>query len=100
MDERLFFGILIYLAAISLLAVILTVSDKRRSIRGALRIPEKTLLLTALFGGSLAEWLTMKLIRHKTLHKKFMVGLPLMMLLQLAALLAICWKLGLFEFYF
>ena len=48
-------------------------------------VSEKALLLFALFGGSPAEYLTMRLIRHKTLHKKFMVGLPIMMFLQLSA---------------
>ncbi|MBQ5843177.1 MAG: DUF1294 domain-containing protein, partial [Clostridia bacterium] len=52
------------------------------------RIPEKTLFLTALFGGSLAMYITMLVIRHKTKHKRFMIGLPVIALAQ-AVLLAI-----------
>lgn len=42
------------------------------------RVPEKTLLAVAFVGGAEAMYLTMLLIRHKTRHKKFMVGLPVM----------------------
>ncbi|MBR6506883.1 MAG: DUF1294 domain-containing protein [Clostridia bacterium] len=72
----------------SLLAVCLTVYDKYAAKRKKARIPEKTLFITALFGGSLAMYITMLVIRHKTKHKRFMIGLPLMALAQ-AVLLAI-----------
>ncbi|MDO4733068.1 MAG: DUF1294 domain-containing protein [Bacillota bacterium] len=55
--------------------------DKYSAQKGDLpRIPEKTLWLLAAFGGALAMYLSMRLIRHKTLHKNFMLGLPLMIL--------------------
>ncbi|MDO4581215.1 MAG: DUF1294 domain-containing protein [Bacillota bacterium] len=76
--------ILIYAAAVSLAAIVLTVYDKAVAGGKARRVPEKTLLLTALLGGSVAMYATMRLIRHKTQHKKFMLGLPLIMLLQAA----------------
>ena len=79
--------IIAYFAAVSLLSVFLTVSDKRRAMRGRRRISEKALFVSALLGGSLFEYLTMKLIRHKTLHKRFMIGLPLIFLFQAAVLL-------------
>lgn len=41
-------------------------------------------MLLGFFGGALAEYLTMKAIRHKTLHKKFMIGLPLFILIHVA----------------
>lgn len=69
--------IILFIISFSLLSVILTVYDKFASKRrGAYRIPEKILLLTALLGGAAAEFITMKIIRHKTKHKKFMTGLP------------------------
>ncbi|NLJ30237.1 MAG: DUF1294 domain-containing protein [Clostridiales bacterium] len=75
-----------YLIIINFIAAILTVSDKRRAIRHRRRIRERTLLLAAALGGSPALWITMKCIRHKTRHKKFMIGVPLIFAAQAAAL--------------
>ena len=75
---------LIYLAAVSLVAVIMTVSDKSRARKHKRRIAEKTLFGTAVLGGSAAMYLTMIAIRHKTKHKRFMIGLPLIMIVQTA----------------
>ena len=75
--------LLIIYFCFSLLAVCLTVYDKYAAKRKKTRIPEKTLFLTALFGGSLAMYIAMLVIRHKTKHKRFMVGLPLMALAQI-----------------
>ena len=77
---------LIYLAAVSLIAVIITVSDKSRAKKHKRRIAEKTLFGTAVLGGSAAMYLTMLAIRHKTKHKRFMIGLPLIMIVQAAAI--------------
>ncbi len=74
---------------ISLITAFVTVYDKISAKKSARRIPERTLFILAFLGGSFAEYLTMRLIRHKTLHKRFMIGLPLIMLLQLAGLLAV-----------
>ena len=79
----LFWAILSYLAVISLVSVIVTVSDKLYAKRpGHRRVPESTLLLYAAFGGSAAMLLTMLLIRHKTKHIKFMLGIPLILVFQ------------------
>ena len=77
--------IAVYLAAISLLAVILTAYDKRAARRHKWRVRESTLLLIAALGGSVAMLLTMQIIRHKTKHTKFMVGIPVIIALQIAA---------------
>lgn len=73
---------LIYIAIISLIAVIMTVLDKSRAQKHKRRIAEKTLFGTAVLGGSAAMYLTMLAIRHKTKHKRFMIGLPLIMIVQ------------------
>lgn len=73
---------LIYLAAVSIIAVITTVSDKSRAKKHKRRIAEKTLFGTAVLGGSAAMYLTMLAIRHKTKHKRFMIGLPLIIIVQ------------------
>ena len=75
---------LIYLV-MSTLALILYGLDKRAAQRHCWRIPERTLLLFGFFGGALGESAAMLLIRHKTKHLKFMLLLPLFILLQAAA---------------
>lgn len=75
---------LFWLAVISVISVIVTVYDKIRSrISRHGRVPEKALFFLAVLGGSTAMYLTMIIIRHKTLHKRFMIGLPLIILFQL-----------------
>lgn len=77
--------ILLALGFFSLLAVILTVYDKIASKKfPRSRVPEAVLLLTAALGGSVAMFITMKIIRHKTKHKKFMIGLPVIIIAQIA----------------
>ena len=83
---------LIYLAAVSLFAVIITVSDKIRAMRGGWRVRESTLLIVSALGGSIAMLLTMLLIRHKTRKPKFMLGIPLIIILQIAAAVLV-WRL-------
>lgn len=76
----------LYLCAISLIAVIVTVSDKSRARKGKRRISERSLMLVAALGGAAVMYITMCLIRHKTLHKKFMLGLPLITVLHICVL--------------
>ena len=76
---------LIYLAAISLFAIIITAFDTIRAIRHKWRVKEATLMIVAFIGGSVAMLLTMLLIRHKTRHPKFMIGIPVIILLQIGA---------------
>ena len=75
--------LIFYISAINLIGIILTVYDKIAAIRSSYRIRERTLLWFAVLGSSVTIYFTMKLIRHKTQHRKFMVGIPLIMLLQL-----------------
>ncbi len=79
--------LLIYIGVMSLLTVIITVYDKIAAKAGKWRIPEATLLLTGLFGGAFAEFVTMQIIRHKTQHRKFMIVLPLEIILHVALLI-------------
>ena len=86
MPKPLIYGCLIYLAAISLISIIVCFYDKKISKKNKveLRIPEKTLLVLSALGGSLAMLATMLLIRHKTKHFKFMVGIPIIIVAQIA----------------
>ena len=83
-----------YAAVISVITIIVTVYDKiAAKKRPKRRIRENTLLLLALLGGGAAEYLTMLLIRHKTLHRKFMIGLPVIIAVQAAAVI-LWWLYG------
>ena len=62
--------ILVYYISISIPSVIITVYDKIAAIKKAVRIPERTLMTFSALGGAAAMYVTMKAIRHKTLHKK------------------------------
>ena len=72
-----------YLTLVNAVGFVLMLSDKRRARRGAWRIPEATLMTVALAGGSIGTIVGMYLVRHKTRHLKFTVGLPLIILLQI-----------------
>jgi uncharacterized membrane protein YsdA (DUF1294 family) len=74
--------LIIYLLIISAVAVFITLLDKYKAVNHKWRIPEATLLTVGLLGGSFSMYITMKIIRHKTKHLKFMVGLPIEILLD------------------
>lgn len=79
----------IHFLLINLLSVIVCVWDKISAKKHRRRIRERTLFALTLLGGGFAMYLTMVIIRHKTRHKRFMVGIPLIILLQILILLAI-----------
>ena len=83
--ERYLTPCMIYMAAVSVGSIIVTVLDKAAAKRHAWRVPERTLLILAALGGAPAMLVTMLIIRHKTRHLKFMLGLPLIILLQAVA---------------
>ena len=76
--------LLVYLFIISIVTVILTAYDKVAAKKRRFRISEATLMLCGVFGGAVAEFVTMLLIRHKTRHIKFMLGLPLIITAHIA----------------
>lgn len=74
---------LIWPGAVNLFAVLLTCIDKGCSRkRGARRVPERVLFAAAFLGGAAGMYAAMRVIRHKTLHRRFMIGLPLIIVLQ------------------
>ena len=85
---------MIYLAVVNLAAFALMGVDKRRAKRGAWRIPERTLFLPAILGGSPGAILGMQMFRHKTRHRQFMIGMPLILLVQLVIVGLLIWKGG------
>ena len=79
--------IIIYLAAINMVTFFIFGIDKWKAKRSKWRIPETTLLGLAVIGGSIGAWLGMKVWHHKTMHKKFKYGIPLILLAQIAIIL-------------
>ena len=74
----------VYLLAVNLAAFVLYGADKRRAKQGTWRIPEKTLFLLPLLGGSIGALLGMRVFHHKTKHWYFVWGVPAILLAQLA----------------
>ena len=82
-----------YVAGMSVVLLGMMGADKRRARLGLRRISERRLLLWALFGGAAGGWIGMRLFRHKTKHRLFSAGLPLMTTLH-AVLLAAAFRLA------
>ena len=76
--------ILYYLLAINIASFFLYGIDKYKAKKGKWRISEATLLTMAAIGGSIGAWAGMRLWHHKTMHKKFKYGIPLIIILQIA----------------
>lgn len=76
---------IIYLLIINAAALLLMYLDKQFARKKARRIPESALMLTGVLGGTVGALIGMYLFRHKTKHLKFTLGLPLILVLQLAA---------------
>ena len=76
--------LLVWLAAVNLVTFAVYGIDKAKAKRGAWRVPEKTLFLLPLLGGSLGALLGMKVFRHKTKHWYFVWGIPLILVAQIA----------------
>ena len=92
-DHPILAFVIAYLAIISLISIVVCIYDKKisKKNRVELRIPEKTLLILSALGGGVAMFVTMLLVRHKTKHVKFMLGIPVIILLQAAALFALAY---------
>lgn len=78
-----------YLVLVNAVAFALMLADKQKARRGAWRIPEATLLGSAIIGGSIGAIIGMHLFRHKTRHPKFRMGLPLILAAQIGLTLLI-----------
>ena len=76
--------IICYLLAVNITSFLLYGIDKYKAKKGKWRISEATLLTMAAIGGSIGAWAGMRLWHHKTMHKKFKYGIPVIIILQIA----------------
>ncbi len=76
-----------YLMVINFVAVLICCYDKFAARKKLSRVPEKSLFMVSFLGGAALLYITMLLIRHKTLHKRFMIGLPLIIIFQVLLLI-------------
>ena len=76
--------ILYYLLAVNIATFLLYGIDKYKAKKSKWRISEVTLLTMAAIGGSIGAWAAMRLWHHKTMHKKFKYGIPIIIITQIA----------------
>lgn len=86
MEKILLLILFVYVCIINIIAFFLMGIDKAKSKKHAFRIPEKTLFLSAILGGSVGAILGMQTFRHKTKHWYFQYGMPAILALQLIIL--------------
>lgn len=79
----------IYIILINLIAFVVFGIDKRKARKEQWRVPESTLFILAIIGGSIGALLGMLAFRHKTKHRKFTIGIPLILALQIALLVTL-----------
>ena len=85
--------LLAYLLLVNAAGFTLMLVDKIKAKRNLWRIPEATLIGVAAIGGSIGAIAGMKLFRHKTLHPKFYIGLPVILTLQIVAAMCLLFLL-------
>ena len=91
MPEELILGLIIYVAIMSVISIAVCIYDKIASRAAKKHRPrEATLLGLSALGGSLAILVTMLIIRHKTKHQKFMIGIPVIIVIQAIIVAALC----------
>lgn len=78
--------LIVYLCIINALSFLLMLIDKQKAKKKRWRVPEATLLGFCAIGGSVGGLLGMFLLRHKTLHKRFSIGIPVMLVIHLVIL--------------
>ncbi len=81
--------IILYAVAVNVASLIMMGVDKRRAIKRAWRIPESTLFVLAIIGGSIGSIIGMHLFHHKTRHWYFLYGMPVILALQIVLILAL-----------
>lgn len=79
--------VIIYLIAINVITMIMFGIDKRKAIKNEWRIPERTLFILAIIGGSIGGILGMHMFHHKTKKWYFAYGIPLILIIQIGSVI-------------
>ncbi|MCF0229249.1 MAG: DUF1294 domain-containing protein [Parasporobacterium sp.] len=87
MSNTLLVVFIIYLIVINIAGFAVMGIDKKRAVKGQWRIPEKTFFIISLLGGGLGSWVGMYVFRHKTKHWYFVVFIPLIFIVETAAVI-------------
>ena len=82
-DVIMAIAVLVYFLLINFITFVVYGIDKKKAKRQQWRISEKTLIILAIIGGSLGAVAGMKTFRHKTKHKKFYIGIPIIIIIQI-----------------
>ncbi|MBN1053039.1 DUF1294 domain-containing protein [Clostridium botulinum] len=82
--------VLIYLLFINFIGFCIMLVDKNRAIHKEWRVPEKTLIGVSIIGGSIGMLLGMFTFRHKTKHLKFLLGIPVIIIIQFYIVIYLC----------
>ena len=85
-------NVIIYLLIINVIAFLAMWIDKRKAEKGKWRIPEKTLLLVSIFGGSIGTLIGMYVFHHKTKKARFFIGMPMILIFQIITVIYIIMK--------
>lgn len=89
MKDFLIYLLFVYIGVVNVVGFILPAVDKRRAKKDRWRIRESTLFLVSVLGGSVAMYISMRLFHHKTKHKRFMIGIPVIIVLQVVLITAV-----------
>ncbi len=81
--------IILYVVAVNVVSFLMMGIDKRKAVKRAFRIPESTLFVLAIIGGSIGAIAGMHLFRHKTRHWYFLYGMPVILALQIILILVV-----------
>lgn len=83
-----------YPIVINVIGFLLMGIDKFRAKRRGFRIPEATLFIVAIIGGSIGSLLGMHIFRHKTRHRSFTIGMPVILVIQIIFVLILIFQVG------
>lgn len=85
-------NLIIYFIFMNIFGFLIMLIDKKRAEKGKWRIPEKTLLLVSLFGGSIGTLVGMYVFHHKTKKARFFIGMPMILIFQIITVIYIIMK--------
>ena len=92
MKNELIVGMAVYIICMNIIGIAVMGIDKNKAKKQAFRIPEKNLFLVSLLGGSIGTLAGMYIFRHKTKHWYFVIGMPLILLVQIGIVVYFLWQ--------